>query len=691
MNRRIICIVYFMTNKKEGVTYWMFNFKSIKTKLIIIISLVSTILLCTMGISIYEKSNEILYEKFQDSSKQIAINVNHSIKEFLGGMESETKLISNNSVLENLDINNQGSRNNAVELLQNTKNSNESIVSTYIADKNGDRLKYDGNLRNVSGEYDARQRPWYKEAISKKGQVIWTEPYKDVNTSKIMITVARSVEKDGNIIGVAAIDVSLEKLSKDISNIKVGRTGYVCIMNKDGTIISHHDLKQIGKKSDIKKNDWNYIISNNTGYFKENYGITNKLYAYDTNNENSWKIVSIANGDELTYDTAVIRKFILFSAIVGIIISVIISILIGNFAHGILKKLKSMVEEIGDGNFSISIPEELLNRKDEFGRIAKYVDNMKANVKGLVLEVKKNSINIEERSENLNAVSEEMSSSSQEVSAAVQGVAKSAENEQHYVDNMIGLLNDISENMKNMKEKLSLANASSDEATSMVKSGKDEINSLKEAINNVKASFEVVLNKVNKLTMSIEQISDINNVIAEISNQTNLLALNAAIEAQRAGESGKGFSVVSQEIGKLADESEDSAKKIKALINSINNDSKEVMENSIKAKSKVDEQNSVVENAIKSFDIIVNSIEKVTPLINQTYLWANNTEESRNKFIDTMNKFGGLIENTTASTEEIAASSEEVSASTQEVASAAENLNSTAKKLVNAVGKFKVE
>lgn len=669
----------------------MFNFKSIKTKLIIIISLISTVLLCTMGISIYEKSYGILYEKFQDSSKQIAINVNHSIKEFLSGLESETKVISDSSALENVDINNEGSKNSAVELLKNIKNSNDSIVSTYFADKNGARLRYDGNIRTVSSDYDARQRPWYKGAISKKGQVIWTEPYKDVNTSKTMITVASSVEKDGNIIGVAAIDVSLDRLAKDISTIKVGKTGYICITDKNGTIISNPKLTEIGKESVLKKNNWNYIISNKTSYFKGNYDGTNKLYAYATNDENLWKIVSIAETNELSYDIAAIKRYILVSLIIGIVISVIISILIGNVAYSILKKLKSMVGEIGEGNFNITIPEELLHRNDEFGRIAKYVDNMKANVSELVLGVKKNSINIESQSENLSAVSEQMSSSSQEVSAAVQGVAKSAEDEQNYVDSMTSLLDDISKNMKNMKQKLALANASSDDAANKAKSGKNEINSLKEAINNVKSSFEEVSNKINKLTTSIEQIGDINNVMVDIADQTNLLALNAAIEAQRAGESGKGFSVVSAEIGKLAEESEDSAKKINDLINSINNDSREVIENSISAKNTVDSQNLVVENVIKSFDIIVDSIEKVTPLIDQTYSWVNNTEKSRNKFMDNMNEFSSLIENTTASTEEIAASSEEVSASTQEVASSAENLNSTAKELVNAINKFKVE
>ncbi|QXE20263.1 hypothetical protein [Clostridium sp. 001] len=82
----------------------MFNFKSIKTKLILIISATTAVLLCILGISIYEKSYGILYEKFQNSSEQIVINVNGSINKFLNGMESQIQVIANSSVLKNLDI-----------------------------------------------------------------------------------------------------------------------------------------------------------------------------------------------------------------------------------------------------------------------------------------------------------------------------------------------------------------------------------------------------------------------------------------------------------------------------------------------------------------------------------------------------------------------------------------------------------
>ncbi|OBR94983.1 methyl-accepting chemotaxis protein McpB [Clostridium ragsdalei P11] len=669
----------------------MFNFKSIKTKLILIISATTAVLLCILGISIYEKSYGILYEKFQNSSEQIVINVNGSINKFLNGMESQIQVIANSSVLKNLDISNDGSRNSAVELLKNTKDSNENMVSVYFADLSGMRINMDGNIRQPSKEYDARQRTWYKDAMNKKGQVVWTDPYKDVNTSQIMITVAKTVEKDGNVVGVAAIDVSLKNLSKDIASIKVGNTGYVYITNKEGKIIVYPDFNQVGKDSELKKSKWDYISSNKTSYFKNTYNGIEKLYAYTTNEKNSWKIVGTAKNAEFISDTSGIRRFIFCLVIIGIIISIVVAILIGNSAYKILKKLKVIVAKVGEGDFTYSIPEKFLNRNDEFGRISNYVQSMNMNIKKLVEDVKKNSSNVEQQAEGLNAISEEISASSQEVSAVVQDLAKGAEGQQKYIDNMFSLLENVNKHMENINDKLNSVKVSTGNAVNKVDLGKNEVDSLKKAIVTVDSSFTVVSDKVYKLNESIKKVREITDVIAQIAEQTDLLALNAAIESARAGEAGKGFSVVAEEIRNLAEESQDSAKKISDLISYINSDSNEVIVNSKKAEESINEQNIVAENMVKSFEMIVDSIKEIEPLVDKTFISANSTIQSRKEFMDSMNQFGNLIRNTTTSTEEIAASTEEVSASIQEVASSAENLNSTSKNLINVVNKFKVE
>ena len=90
------------------------------------------------------------------------------------------------------------------------------------------------------GDYDPTERPWYKEAVNAKGETVWTKPYQDFVTKLPETTVARAVfDSNGNLKGVVGIDITLEQLSKNIASINIGKTGYLYILTKGGTIIVH--------------------------------------------------------------------------------------------------------------------------------------------------------------------------------------------------------------------------------------------------------------------------------------------------------------------------------------------------------------------------------------------------------------------------------------------------------------------
>ncbi|MCL6557535.1 MAG: methyl-accepting chemotaxis protein, partial [Firmicutes bacterium] len=212
-----------------------------------------------------------------------------------------------------------------------------------------------------------------------------------------------------------------------------------------------------------------------------------------------------------------------------------------------------------------------------------------------------------------------------------------------------------------------------------------ELDVLVAFIENVRESFKVVTERLTGLNGSVNQVGEILEVINGIADQTNLLALNAAIEAARAGEAGRGFAVVADEVRKLAEQSRASSDRIRILLGTIASATNEVVSTSEEVSRQVVAQLEKVENTVKSFDDILDSVAAITPMIEETYRQMDNTVKAKDVVLDRVQNISAVSEETSASAQEISASAEDLSASTQEIASAAQQVLAVARRLVDRV------
>ena len=422
---------------------------------------------------------------------------------------------------------------------------------------------------------------------------------------------------------------------------------------------------------------------------KDEYGTFISGYAPIKNS--SGKVIAIVGVDKDVASFLYIRTRIISDSIIASIVILILSVL---FSIVFSKKLTSNVNQIKDvlnamkqGDLTVSI--NILS-KDELQAIAEEINNFREETAETLRLAKGISGDVMQQSETLSAVSQELAASSQVITNSVEEVSKGSSDQ-------AGELVNISNTISNFGLKIDQSVIDIEKINSKMRlvdlkaidSSKD-LKVLEDSIKDTNLSFADVREKIQGLGMELSKISEITNVIKSISDQTNLLALNAAIESARAGESGRGFSVVAEEIRKLAEQSKTSSSSISDLISNISNNSNIVVKTSEEMNNKLNSQMQVIDKSMSSFKDIIENIEEIMPQItdvNSRIAIINSDKES---IIRSVEVAASLAEEVLASTEEITASSQDFNASSQEVAASSVELSNKAQSMIKAINKFKI-
>ncbi|KZL92012.1 methyl-accepting chemotaxis protein [Clostridium magnum] len=232
--------------------------------------------------------------------------------------------------------------------------------------------------------------------------------------------------------------------------------------------------------------------------------------------------------------------------------------------------------------------------------------NMTISNVATMLEAIKASTNVVNlQAQNLLGTSDEMSSCTQEISTAVQDVANSANSQSSDLINIKASLDNFADSLDKIALSVNDVNSNIRHIDAMSEDSNSKLKILFDSIKIVNDSFDTVRTKVIQLDRHVEQVNNITNIINSIAEQTDLLALNAAIESARAREVGRGFSVVAEEIRKLAEKSKSSARDINLLISDINRESQLVVKTTDSGKNSLNNQTVLIEDSIKSFTMIL--------------------------------------------------------------------------------------
>ena len=465
----------------------------------------------------------------------------NNIQTWLGG-----RVLLAENLAESITINPAPS--NVASLLEQ-KALSSTFMLVYFGDSQGSfTIRPDSKMPDG---YDPRTRPWYKDALNSTTSSL-TEPYIDAATGQMVITIGTAVKKAGQTLGVVGADLTLETITDNINSLNFNGMGYAFLVNADGKILVHPN-KELSTKNlkDIYAQE-TPTISTNISEVKldgktrivtfapiKGLGNTNWYVGLSIDKDKAFA----ALGDFRT--TAIIATLIAVVSIIALL-GLLIRLLMQPL-HVMTRAMQNIAEGEGDLTRRLNIESQ-----DEFGTLATAFNHFVQRIHTSISEVASATEHVNEVALRVVSASNSSMVNSDEQASRTNSVAAA-------INELGAAAHEIARNAAQASHQASDARGLAEEGQQVVERSINSMQQLSQMLSTSSGHIE----SLNDKTVNIGQILE---VITSISQQTNLLALNAAIEAARAGEAGRGFAVVADEVRNLAHRTQESAQQVQTMI-----------------------------------------------------------------------------------------------------------------------------
>ncbi len=387
-----------------------------------------------------------------------------------------------------------------------------------------------------------------------------------------------------------------------------------------------------------------------------------------------------------SYQNGKMQTFILLA--IALLLNISVALYMNKIITNPVKFISKLLNKIANGD--LKVEKVRVKTKDEIAVLGNAVNQMAGSLQGLIGEIKNTSEHVVSASEELTASASETSRATEQITSTIQEVATGTENQVKSVDDCAASIERLSNGIEQVASSAHNVNITMDATLEKSDNGNKAVQNAINQMDSVNKSVDELSVVIKGLGARSQEIGNILDVITDISAQTNLLALNAAIEAARAGEQGRGFAVVADEVRKLAEQSANSAQQISEMISVIQEETKFAVQSMTSTVQEVSEGIATVNIANESFEEIQQAIKGVS----QQILDVTTSSEQMSVSIEEINKVMNLIIEmtglTATGTQNITSATEEQLSSMEEITASAISLSQMSEKLQEYTLRFKV-
>ncbi len=624
------------------------QFRSIKTKLSVAIVLIIVVSLNVFGAASYWNAKKIIIQEMENNLQDMSKDNAQKLGMWIAERKSEVSFLANSPLVTD------GDSGAALGYLRNESKRDSLFLSYMMMDVKGDATFTTGEKINVVG------REYFKQIMA--GKAFVSDPVISKAEGKAVVVVAAPSPKNGAIIGGVAGGVPLEDMSKLIGEIKAGDTGYAYAVRSDGLIIIHPNKDMAMKINGLTdastppalKEITAKMVKGEQGVAQYTFKDDVKYIAYAPIPGTTWSLAVNVPAQEILAKLNALLWTSLAIILVVLVLAIAISLYIAGSITKPLESMKSMLQDIAQGEGDLTKRLDATS-KDELGEASRYFNLFADKLHGLISRVAETTEKVASASVQLRLNSEHIATGAEEVAAQASTVATAGEE-------MAATSGDIAQNC-------SLAAGGSQQASAAAVSGAQVVDETIRVMNSIAERVRTTAQSVENLGSRSEQIGEIIGTIEDIADQTNLLALNAAIEAARAGEQGRGFAVVADEVRALAERTTKATKEIGEMIRTIQHETQTAVKAMEIGVGEVAKGSEKAADSGKALEKILEQINDVTMQINQVATAAEEQTATTAEISNNMHQITDVVAATSRGAQESAASAHQLSGLAEELRS----------------------